>query len=134
MGIWYGCPYKRIGKGEQVLDKVETYEQARSKALDLLGNLGPNSKPYIGTLTSSTGYVKVIGRQSADGKARWRLHYDPNKGMHINIEDWHNGKGANARKLVILFDGNESTFKSLLKHFNRWGDEQWVYLMSVLKL
>jgi hypothetical protein len=110
---------KGIGKGEQVLDKVKQYEQARNKALDLVGDLGPNSKPYIGTLKSSAGYGKVIGRQSADGKVRWRLDYDPNKGTHINIEDFRNGKGANARKIVIPFEGNESTFKSLLKHLNR---------------
>lgn len=110
---------KGIGKGEQVLDNVKTYEQARNKALDLVGDLGPNSKPYIGTLKSSAGYGKVIGRQSADGKVRWRLDYDPNKGTYINIEDFRNGKGANARKIVIPFEGNESTFKSLLKHLNR---------------
>ncbi|MCM3181297.1 hypothetical protein M3606_26335, partial [Cytobacillus horneckiae] len=60
-----GSMLRGIGKGEQVLDKVETYEQARNKALDLLGDLGPNSKPYTGTLPSSAGYGKVVGRQSA---------------------------------------------------------------------
>ncbi|WP_180956639.1 RHS repeat-associated core domain-containing protein, partial [Bacillus canaveralius] len=110
---------KGISKGEQVLDKVKTYEQARNKALDLVGDLGPNSKPYTGTLKSSAGYGKVVGRQSADGKVRWRLDYDPNKGTHINIEDFRNGKGANARKIVIPFEGNENTFKSLLKHLDR---------------
>ena len=110
---------KGIGKGEQVLDKVKTYEQARNKALDLVGDLGPNSQPYTGTLKSSVGYGQVVGRQSADGKVRWRLDYDPNKGTHINIEDFRNGKGANARKIAIPFEGNESTFKSLLKQLNR---------------
>ncbi|MGD7007016.1 pre-toxin TG domain-containing protein [Metabacillus sp. 84] len=110
---------KGIGKGEQVLDKVKTFEQARNKALDLVGDLGPNSQPYTGTLKSSAGYGQVVGRQSADGKVRWRLDYDPNKGTHINIEDFRNGKGANARKIAIPFEGNESTFKSLLKHLNR---------------
>ncbi|WP_053217783.1 T7SS effector LXG polymorphic toxin [Virgibacillus senegalensis] len=110
---------KGIGKGEQVLDKVKTYEQARNKALDLIGDLGPNSQPYKGTLKSSSGYGQVVGRQSADGKVRWRLDYDPNKGPHINIEDFRNGKGASARKIAVPFEGNESTFKSLLKHLNR---------------
>jgi hypothetical protein len=110
---------KGIGKGEQILDKVRTYEQARNKALELVGNLGPNSKPYIGTLKSSAGYGKVVGRQSADGKVRWRLDYDPNKGPHINVEDFREGKGLKAKKYVIPFEGNESTFKAYLKHLNR---------------
>ncbi|WP_224925573.1 T7SS effector LXG polymorphic toxin [Bacillus pumilus] len=110
---------KDIGKGEQLLDKVKTYEQARNKTVDIVGDLGPNSQPYTGTLKSSAGYGKVVGRQSADGKVRWRLDYDPKKGPHINIEDFRNGKGANARKIAIPFEGNENTFKSLLKHLNR---------------
>ncbi|GAJ41813.1 hypothetical protein BV455_02272 [Parageobacillus caldoxylosilyticus] len=110
---------KGIGKGEQILDKVRTYEQARNKALKLVGDLGPNSKPYIGTLKSSAGYGKVVGRQSADGKVRWRLDYDPNKGPHINVEDFREGKGLKAKKYVIPFEGNESTFKAYLKHLNR---------------
>ncbi len=110
---------KGIGKGEQVLDKVKTYEQARNKALELVGDVGPNSQAYTGTLKSSAGYGQVVGRQSADGKVRWRLDYDPDKGPHINIEDFRNGKGANARKIAIPFEGDESTFKSLLKHLNR---------------
>lgn len=110
---------KGIGRGEHLLDKVKTYEQARNKTVDIVGDLGPNSQPYTGTLKSSAGYGKVVGRQSADGKVRWRLDYDPKKGPHINIEDFRNGKGANARKIAIPFEGNESTFKSLLKHLNR---------------
>ncbi|WP_370467720.1 hypothetical protein [Rummeliibacillus sp. SL167] len=114
-----GTGTKGIGKGEQVLDKVKTYEQARNEALDLIGDLGPNSQPYTGTLKSSAGYGQVVGRQSADGKVRWRLDYDPDKGTHINIEDFRKGKGVNARKIAIPFEGNESTFKSLLKNLNK---------------
>jgi hypothetical protein len=105
---------KGIGKGEQILDKVRTYEQARNKALELVGDLGPNSKPYIGTLKSSAGYGKVVGRQ-----VRWRLDYDPNKGPHINVEDFREGKGLKAKKYVIPFEGNESTFKAYFKYLNR---------------
>ena len=110
---------KSIGKGEQVLDKVKTYEQARNKALDIVGDIGPHSQPYTGTLKSSAGYGQVVGRQSADGKVRWRLDYDPSKGTHLNIEDFRHGKGGNARKVAIPFEGNEDTYKSLLKHLNR---------------
>ncbi|WMT19684.1 pre-toxin TG domain-containing protein [Parageobacillus toebii] len=103
-----------IGKGEQILGKVRTYEQARNKALELVGDLCPNSKPYIGTLKSNAGYGKVVGRQ-----VRWRLDYDPNKGPHINVEDFREGKGFKAKKYVIPFEGNESAFKAYLKHLNR---------------
>ncbi|MBA4603417.1 hypothetical protein H2C83_14075 [Thermoactinomyces sp. AMNI-1] len=108
-----------IAKSEQILAKVKTYEQARNKALKLVGNLGPNSKPYIGNLKSSIGYRKVVGRQSSDGKVRWRLDYDPKKGPHINVEDFRNGKGAKAKKYAIPFEGDELTFKVYLKQLNR---------------
>ncbi|MDZ5610659.1 pre-toxin TG domain-containing protein, partial [Bacillus pseudomycoides] len=105
--------------GEIILDKVKTYEQARNQAMDILGDLGTGSKPFKGSLKTSAGYGKVIGRQTADNKARWRLDYDPSKGLHINVEDFRNGKGANAKKYVIPIEGNEETFKSLLKHLNK---------------
>jgi hypothetical protein len=47
------------------------------------------------------------------------LDYDPKKGMHINIENFRNGKGALGEKIVIPFEGTEKLFKSLLKHLNR---------------
>ncbi|PED05108.1 S-layer protein [Bacillus pseudomycoides] len=105
--------------GEIILDRVQTYEQARNKAMDILGNLGEDSKPFMGTLEKSAGYGKIIGRQTADNKARWRLDYDPSKGLHINVEDFRNGKGSNAKKYAIPIEGNEETFKSLLKHLNK---------------
>ncbi|TXR99393.1 S-layer protein [Bacillus sp. SH7-1] len=104
--------------GEIVLDKVQTYEQARNKAMSLLGDLGANSQPFIGTMEKSAGYGKIVGRKTADNKARWRLDYDPNKGMHINVEDFRNGKKEQAIKYAIPFEGNEETFKALLKHLN----------------
>ncbi|WP_413565378.1 S-layer homology domain-containing protein [Bacillus sp. 3P20] len=104
--------------GEIVLDKVQTYEQARNKAMSLLGDLGADSQPFIGTMEKSAGYGKIVGRKTADNKARWRLDYDPNKGMHINVEDFRNGKKEQAIKYAIPFEGNEETFKALLKHLN----------------
>ncbi|KXY66320.1 S-layer homology domain-containing protein [Bacillus cereus] len=104
--------------GEIVLDKVQTYEQARNKAMSLLGDLGADSQPFIRTMEKSAGYGKIVGRKTADNKARWRLDYDPNKGMHINVEDFRNGKKEQAIKYAIPFEGNEETFKALLKHLN----------------
>lgn len=105
--------------GEIVLDKVQTYEQARNKAMSLLGDLGADSQPFIGTMEKSAGYGKIVGRETADHKARWRLDYDPNKGMHINVEDFRNGKKDKAIKYAIPFEGDEETFKSLLKYLNK---------------
>jgi hypothetical protein len=108
---------RKAGTGEQVLDQVKSYEQARNKALDLVGDLGPDSKPYVGRL--GTGEGKIVGRQSADGKVRWRLDYDPEKGPHINVEDFRNGKGDNATKVAIPFDGDMKTVEELLKYLNK---------------
>ncbi|WP_316719939.1 polymorphic toxin-type HINT domain-containing protein [Terrisporobacter petrolearius] len=105
--------------GEVVLSKEKSYERARNKALNILGDLGPGSKPVKGRLKTSRGNGKVIGRQSADGKVRWRLDYDPKKGAHINVEDFRGGKKGKGKKYAIPFKGNEATYESLLKHLNR---------------
>lgn len=65
---------------EVILERVSTYEQARNKAFSILGTLGPDSHPYPCALPSSSAYGKVVGRESADGKARWRLDWDETKG------------------------------------------------------
>ena len=85
--------------------------------MDIVSDLGHNSTPYVGRL--GTGRGKIVGRQSADGKIRWRLDFDPIKGPHINVEDFRNGKRVDARKIAIPFEGDMSTVESLLKHLNR---------------
>ncbi|WP_240422044.1 RHS repeat-associated core domain-containing protein [Paenibacillus periandrae] len=97
---------------------VSSYEQARNLTLDILGDMG-ETQAYIGRLESSAGFGKVIGRESTDGKVRWRIDYDPEKGAHINIEDFRNGKGDKATKLVIPFDGNESNVKKIIDNLNK---------------
>ncbi|WP_235089776.1 hemagglutinin repeat-containing protein [Chromobacterium sp. Beijing] len=104
---------------EVTLPKLQSFEQARNQALKLIGDLGADSEPYIGRLGSSAGNGKVVGRVSADGKVRWRLDYDPEKGVHINVEDFREGKGDKAKKIVIPFEGGESAFVSMLKSLNR---------------
>ncbi|TNT82864.1 hypothetical protein FIB84_18710, partial [Escherichia coli] len=107
-------------KIEQILKPEKNWETARNKALDLVGNLGADSKPVIGRLEVSAGNGKVIGRQSSDGKVGWRVDYDPEKGTHINIWDYSQGKGpGKAVKQVILFEGNEKSFETILKQLNR---------------
>lgn len=97
---------------EQILSPGKNWESARNKALDIVGNLGADSKPVIGRLEVSAGNGKVIGRQSSDGKVGWRVDFDPDKGTHINIWDYAQGKGpGKAVKQVIPFEGNEKLLK-----------------------
>jgi hypothetical protein len=104
---------------EIILPKLKTFEQARNEALNLVGDLGPGATAYYGRLQNSKGFGQVIGRISSDKKIRWYLDYDPVKGLHINVHDFRLGKGQNAKKYAIPFDGTEETFEALLKHLNR---------------
>ena len=78
---------KGTGKNsnEIVLDKESSHESARNTLMDELDKTGAfenGSDPYMGRLESSYGYNKQIGRQSFDGKVRWRLDYDPDLGYY----------------------------------------------------
>ncbi|WP_210478146.1 hemagglutinin repeat-containing protein [Pantoea ananatis] len=109
-----------VNRIETTLKSEKNWESARNKALDIVGNLGADSKPVIGRLEVSAGNGKVIGRQSNDGKVGWRVDYDPEKGTHINIWDYSQGKGpGKAVKQVIPFEGNEKSFETILKQLNR---------------
>ncbi|QYM98419.1 hemagglutination protein [Dickeya ananatis] len=120
-GIGKGKTSSQSGnKIEQILKPEKNWESARNKALDIVGNLGADSKPVIGRLEISAGNGKVIGRQSGDGKVGWRVDYDPEKGTHINTWDYSQGKGpGKAIKQVIPFEGNEKSFETILKQLNR---------------
>ena len=105
---------------EVILPKVKTFEQARNKAFDIIGDaLGHDSKPLVGGMEKSAGFGKIVGRISADKKIQWRIDWDPVKGMHIHVDNFRCGKGAKAQEYIIPFEGNEETFISLLKNFNR---------------
>lgn len=110
-------PGKRI---EQILKPEKNWESAQNNALDIVDNLGANSKSVIGRLEVSDGNGKVIGRQSNDGKMGWRVDYDPDKGTHINMWDYSQGKGSGkAVNQVIPFEGNEKSFETILQQLNR---------------
>ena len=101
------------------LPKVSNFEQARNIALEETNLNGSNSIPMTCRLPCSAGYGLIVGRKSKDGNLTWRLDYDPEKGPHINIEDYRLGKGDKAIKKYISFNGNEETFKSYLKQMNQ---------------
>ncbi len=86
-----------------------------------MGDLSSDAKPLIGRLKASAGHGKTVGFQSADGKLRLRLDFDPAKGPHFNFEDFRYGKGSNAVKIALPFEGNEKAFRSYLKLLNKWG-------------
>lgn len=53
------------------------------------GDKNQLSEPFWGTRAGNIGNLgKVIGWKTADGLKRWRLDYDPAKGVHINEEDF----------------------------------------------
>lgn len=101
------------------LPRVSSFEQARNIALEETNLNGSNSIPVTCRLPCSAGNGLIVGRKSKDGKLIWRLDYDPEKGPHINIEDYRLGKGDKAIKKYVQFDGNEETFKSYLKQINQ---------------
>ena len=88
-----GKEAEKAAKIETILKSENNWESAQNKALNIVGNLGADSKPVIWRLEVSAGNGKIIGRQSNDGKVGWRVDYDPEKGTHINIWDYSQGKG-----------------------------------------
>ena len=103
------------GSREQVLPKVASFELAIKKALEIIGDMGPGSKQYIGRL--GTGKGLIVGIESKDKKVRWRLDYDPEKGPHLNVEDWREGK-YDGRKFAIPFEGDENSYEEQLMCFD----------------
>lgn len=103
------------GCKEVVLASFGSFEQARNKALNLLGKIDPATRqPYVGRLDSApTTYGKVVGFTTrVDGEfKRFRMDYDPVKGPHINVEI---GKGDSARKWAVPWSGTEDDFARML--------------------
>ena len=105
---------------EIILSTEKTHESARNTLISELQETGAfknGSDSYVGRLESSYGYGKQIGRQSLDGKVRWRLDFDDKIGVHYNIENFMNGKGAKAIKKVIPI---EISYDEYIKILNGW--------------
>lgn len=117
-----GAKPKETSDREVVYPAEQTHESARNtlmKELDKSGAFANGSVPYNGRLESSYGYDRQIGRQSLDGKVRWRLDYDPDKGVHYNFEDFSGGKGDKAVKIEIPINISYEEYKSIIDWFNR---------------
>lgn len=102
---------------EKILPKVATYEQARNKALEIIGEVDhTTSRPHFGKMGVCEG--KIAGRDWHGFDVTIRLDYDPIKGPHINVTDWRSGKGSSGISIAIPFEGDEETVRTLLKHLN----------------
>ena len=107
--------------GETILPTEATHEAARNALLNEIAKTDAfkyGSNKYIGRMESSYGYGKQIGRQSLDGKVRWRLDYDDKIGVHYNFEDFSKGKGANAIKKVIPIDISYDEYVQIIDSWN----------------
>lgn len=108
---------KGSARREQVLPQVETYEQARNKALEIIGDVDQSTAtPHIGRL--GVGKGKITGLDWHDGKVTLRLDWDLTKGPHINITDYRMGSGTSGKSIAIPFQGDLDLVKSLLRHLN----------------
>lgn len=104
-------------KREVVLPKVQTYEQARNKALEIIGDVDWNSgKPHLGKQDICKD--KIVGMSWYGKDVIIRLDNDPIKGAHINVTDYRTGKGNNGTSICIPFEGDVKSVKAILKHLN----------------
>jgi hypothetical protein len=100
--------------GEKILPKMKTYDEARNKALELIGKVDSQSGiPHIGRIKACKD--KLCGMRWENDKVIIRLDYDPVKGPHLNVDDY---RKACSNSFVVPFEGDEKTVKSLLKHLN----------------
>ncbi|MQY15647.1 hypothetical protein SRB5_58350 [Streptomyces sp. RB5] len=101
---------------EKVLDTYDSFEQARNKALDLLGEIDPHTRvPLVGRLEAAEStYGRTVGFTTrVDGVYKqFRLDFDPEKGTHINVMV---GKGASAQKWAVPWRGTEEDLIKMLK-------------------
>ncbi|MEM6403297.1 MAG: hypothetical protein AAF757_24225, partial [Cyanobacteria bacterium P01_D01_bin.116] len=108
-----------LKKGKEItLPRVKTFEQARNKAQQIVGDWGSGVEHYESTMNSSDAKGKVVGLQSTDKQVRYRLDWDPTKHNHFNVEDFRGGK-KNPIKIAIPFGEESSDSKKI---FNRYLD------------
>src|SRR5690606_15880060 len=106
-----------FGQREKSLEKLASYEQARNKALEVIGEVDMHSAvPHMGKQGICKN--KIVGSRWHGGKVSVRIDHDPVKGAHINVTDYRNGKGLNGKSVMIPFDATAFELKNLLAHLN----------------
>ena len=72
-------------------------------------------EPFWGTRGGNIGNIgKVIGWKSLDNRKRWRLDFDPQKGVHINEEDF---SLTPPKKICHLINISEAFART---YINKW--------------
>lgn len=101
-------------KREIILPRVKTYEQARNKGLEIIGEVDRHTGiPMTGKQGSVDG--KLCGRRWHGYKVTLRLDHDDVKGAHINVTDCREGKRL---AYAIPFEGSIELIESLCKRWN----------------
>ncbi|MGW3205440.1 DUF6531 domain-containing protein [Streptomyces sp. NPDC001135] len=106
-------PEITVGKDPDGNIPFDSFEQARNKALDIMGEIDPHTRqPYISRLENSAAHGEVVGfetRVNGEWK-QFRIDYDPVKGPHINVAI---GKGE--ARYAVRWDGTEADMLRILK-------------------
>lgn len=104
------------GNKEESVGPFDSFEQARNKALDLMGDIDPATRqPYRGRLESAPmTFGKITGFTTRVNGVfkRFRLDWDKEKGPHINVEV---GRGDSGRKWAVKWKGTEQDVGRLLR-------------------
>ncbi|MFJ4802222.1 DUF6531 domain-containing protein [Streptomyces murinus] len=105
-------PEITVGKDPEGNVPFDSFEQARNKALDIVGEIDPHTRePYVSRLENSAAHGKVVGfetRVNGEWK-QFRIDYDPAKGAHINVAI---GKGE--ARYAVRWDGTEADMLRIL--------------------
>ncbi|MFF4898384.1 RHS repeat-associated core domain-containing protein [Streptomyces sp. NPDC001068] len=106
-------PEITVGKDPQGKVPFDSYEQARNKALEILGDIDPHTRePYEGRMGKSAAFGRVVGfetRVNGEWK-QFRIDYDPVKGPHINV-----AVGRGGQRYAVRWNGSEADMLRILK-------------------
>jgi hypothetical protein len=110
-------PNNSLSTREIVLPRVNTYGEARKKAIEIIGNTDPHlGTPYVGKFGVCKN--KIAGIRWNGDKTVIRLDWDSVKGPHLNVTDYRLAEGLQEVSVAIPFKGSEITLNKLLNHLN----------------
>ncbi|MDO0927546.1 RHS repeat-associated core domain-containing protein [Streptomyces sp. TG1A-8] len=106
-------PEITVGKDPDGHVPFDSYEQARNKALDILGDIDPHTRePYESRMGKSAALGRIVGFETrVDGVwKQFRIDYDPVKGPHINV-----AVGKNGQRYAVRWNGTEADMLRILR-------------------